>query len=435
MGHISSNGHEHRFLQKRLDQKVQGAPDSPTLMKILEILFSPEDARLAGRLPHNFTLIEMLSANLGIPVDELDGRLTDMARSGLVMDIERNGRRYFTLMPVVVGFFEFTFMRVRPDTPMKELAGLFEQYFYENDHFMKKTLFKGETSLFRTLVREEAIPATDYAEVLDWERASRIISSAPAIAVALCQCRHTARHLGRECESPHETCLTFDYGAEYLIRNGIARAITKDEAMRILATCKEAALAQTADNVQRKALYICNCCGCCCHIMKSLKTFDIHPGIVTSNWISDIDVSKCKGCGLCAKACPVGAIKIEEKTEGQKNKWAVRSESFCLGCGVCSTVCKTGATTMKARPQRVVVPETVFEQRIAMAIERGKLADLIFDDPERLSHRALGKIIGALEKLPPFKAAMAVESVKSACLAAVVKQAKKHVPEVTNIVS
>jgi hypothetical protein len=83
----------------------------------------------------------------------------------------------------------------------------------------------------------------------------------------------------------------------------------------------------------------------------------------------------------------------------------------------------------------VVVPETVFEQRIAMAIERGKLADLIFDDPERLSHRALGKIVGALEKLPSFKAAMAAETVKSACLAAVAKQAKKRVPDVTNIIA
>ena len=53
---------------------------------------------------------------------------------------------------------------------------------------------------------------------------------------------------------------------------------------------------------------------------------------------------------------------------------------------------------MKSRSQRVLVPENLFDQRVMMAIERGKLADLIFDDPGKLSHRALGRVLGALEK-------------------------------------
>jgi ferredoxin len=112
--------------------------------------------------------------------------------------------------------------------------------------------------------------------------------------------------------------------------------------------------------------------------------------------------------------------------EGDKKKmWATGNKEACLGCGVCSTVCKTGASTMKSRPQRVIVPENIFEQRISMALERGKLADLLFDNPERLSQRALGKVIGALEKTAPFKAAMARESLKSSFLDALVKGARK----------
>ena len=140
----------------------------------------------------------------------------------------------------------------------------------------------------------------------------------------------------------------------------------------------------------------------------------------------DVDISKCKGCGECAKACPIDAINMEKIQEGDKKKmWAVGNEEVCLGCGVCSTVCKTGASTMKSRSQRVLVPETVFDQRIAMALERGKLADLLFDNPEKMSQRALGKVIGVLEKTAPFKAAMAKETLKSSFLDALVKGARK----------
>jgi ferredoxin len=427
MGHMTGSEHNYRLLQRRLAEKVQGAPDSPTLMKILSILFSPEDAELAGKLPHNFTSVDTLSKNLRLPKEELDAKLTDMAKRGLVFDIENNGQRYFTLLPVVIGFFEMTFMRLRPDMPMKELAGLFEEYFIEYDHQFPKAQLEGRTTLFRSLVREEAIPQDSFTEVLDWERASHIVKTSSASAVGICQCHHTALHMGHACEKPQEVCLTFNFAADGLIRNGIARSITKEEAMRILARSKEAGLAQTGDNVQNKVTFICNCCGCCCHVMKGIKAVDARPAIITSNFIMEVDHSKCKGCGMCAKACPIGAVSIDSKTVGARvTKRAVRDEQVCLGCGVCTTVCKNGAASMKSRPQRTLVPETVFDQRVMMAIERGKLANLLFDDPGRLSHRALSRILGALERSAPVKALMATQTLNSSFLKTIVKGAKRQ---------
>lgn len=88
---------------------------------------------------------------------------------------------------------------------------------------------------------------------------------------------------------------------------------------------------------------------------------------------------------------------------------------------------------MKPRAQRILAPETIFDQRVAMAIERGKLVNLLFDDPEKLSHRALGRLISVVEKSSPFKAAMASESIKSSFLNLLVKGAKRKTGNLTDL--
>jgi len=402
-------------------------------MKILRILFSPEEAELARRIPSQPTSLDALSRKLDIPGDELGGKMTEMAQRGVVIDFEHNGQRYFVLPPVVIGFFEFTFMRSRDDLPMGELARLFEEYMREDDRFAR-SVFRGQTQIGRSLVREDALPEGDHTEILDWERASYIVRSARAAGVSICPCRHKATHLGEACDRQQENCLSFNYAAEAMVRIGVARPITIEEAMRILEESKEAGLAQTGDNVQRKVAYICNCCGCCCGMVQAIKTFDIRNAIVTSNWISEVDISTCKGCGKCATVCPVEAIGIAQEGEGEKKrKWAVCDNALCLGCGVCYSACKFGGITLKSRAQRVLTPETIFDRIVSMAMERGMLANLLFDEPDRLSHRALGRIVGVLEKSPPFKAAMAIEPLRSAFLTSIVKGAKRRSGEMGEV--
>ena len=430
MGHTVNADREYRLLQQRLDRYVTGAPDSPTLMKILRLLFSPEEAELARQIPGRPTPLSVLSAKLGIPGDELAEKMTEMARRGVIFDLEHGGEHYFSLPPVVIGFFEFTFMRAREELPMAELAGLFDEYMTEDDRFAR-AVFQGETQVGRSLVREEALPEDGPTEVLDFERASRVVGSASAIGVSLCVCRHKASHLGKACQRPQRCCLSLNYSAEAMIRMGNAEPVSADEAMRILADCKEAGLAQTGDNVRRKVAYLCNCCGCCCGMIEAIKRFDIRGAIASSNWIMEVDPSRCKGCGKCAAACPVGAIAIAERSEGQRTrKGAVCDQTLCLGCAVCYSACKSGGVAMKPRQSRVFTPETLFDRVAAMAIERGKLAETLFEDPQKLSHRALGRLVGVLEKSPVFKAAMAIRPLRSAFLRGVVREAKRSLGEI-----
>ncbi|NQT61470.1 MAG: 4Fe-4S dicluster domain-containing protein [Candidatus Marinimicrobia bacterium] len=416
MGHIVTEHRDYRLLQQRFDRHITGAPASPTFTKILELLFTPDEARLVRRFPTIPTRTSKLAEKLKMDEEKLNDLIQDLAHRGLVVDIERKGHRYVALPPVVIGFFEYTFMRSRPDAPMAEIAQLFEKYMLENDRF-SRAVFEGQTQVGRSLPREESLPQGDHIEILDYDRASHVVKNASSHAVSLCACRHKAEHLGKACDHEQSNCLSFGGAADVLVHNGLAQHISESESMRLLELSKEAGLAQTGDNVQNDLSYICNCCGCCCGMMEAIKTFDMNNAIVSSSWILDINGETCTGCAKCESACPVDAIEmVKYEKDGRKKQKATRDEEVCLGCGVCPTYCTSGSATMKARPQRIYTPESSFDKYAAMAIERGKLSDLIFYDYDGFSHRTLGRVLSVLEKTSPVKALMAIEPLKSTFL-------------------
>jgi len=60
---------------------------------------------------------------------------------------------------------------------------------------------------------------------------------------------------------------------------------------------------------------------------------------------------------------------------------------------------------------------------VVMAIERGKLQNLIFDNQALWSHRAMAAILGVILRLPPLKQAMASKQMKSHYLEYVISRA------------
>ena len=417
MAHLSNPEREYRLLQERLDLDLNGAPASPAFTKILKLLFSPDEAAFARRLPAMPQSLSSLHNRFSLPQGELEKKLTELAHRGLVVDIEMAGERFFTLAPVVIGFFEFTYMRKGADLPWKELSALFDEYMAQDDRFMRG-VFAGETQAERALVHEEALPRDlgEHIEICDWERASAIIKSKKIVAVSTCACRHKALHLDKACQNELDNCLSFDLAAKILLRNGLAKEISVDEGLDVLQRAKESGLCQNADNVKEDVNFICNCCRCCCGFVHAVRHFDLKGAIVSSNWLARVVEEKCVGCKKCELACPVEAIVVTDKK--------AQVSDHCIGCGVCFSPCKFEAIKMEPRRRRVFTPETMFDKLILQAIERGKLSDLLFSDMEKWSHRALGRIARLIEHSPPTKALLAVKPLRSIFLKSMVGLAK-----------
>ena len=417
-GHVVGDEAYHR-LQERLDRMVTGAPDSPALQQILRLLFTPEEAELAARMP-TLCSVRSLAKQVGRDVADLDPVITSMARRGLVVDLEQRGERWVFLAPVVIGFFEYTFMRVGDDAEGHRLAELFEEYMYgDEERLFAHAVFRGNVQIGRSLVREEWIPDSPGVEVLDWERATWVVGSARSVAVSTCPCRNHAELLGKGCGAPKRTCLTLNGAAEAMVRMGLAEPISNDEGLQVLALAKAAGLAQTADNVQQEVSYICNCCRCCCGMMQAVRGAGISEAIVSSNWIAETDLTTCRGCKKCYHRCPADAITmVDNEGRGKRVNWAVIDQDKCLGCGVCVDVCRWEGRYLVPRPRRVFTPETVLDRVIVMAVERGQLGDLLLDTLSAAGPRAVARALQVLERTPAAEALRAIEPLRSAFLKA-----------------
>ncbi len=424
-------------LTQRLNRMPQGAPPSDLLYRILALLFTEKEAGLVARLPVRPVTARRAARRWGMRESDARDVLDGLASRAILLDMDGPSGTLYVLPPPMAGFFEFSMMRVRDDIDQHLLAELFWQYITVEDDFITALFTNGETQLGRAFVNEQALadarrPANgspgkarpDLMEVLDYERASEVIGTAEHMGVGICYCRHKAGHVGKACTAPMNICMTFGGTADSLIRHGYARRVDAAEGMDLLAQAYDSRLVQFGENVQRDVAFMCNCCGCCCEAMIAQRRFGALDPVHTTNYLPHVDAAACNGCAKCVDACPVEAMTLVSANDPAKprRRRAELAADICLGCGVCTRVCPTSGLWLEPRPKRVITPVDTLHRTVLMAIERGNLPGLIFENQALLSHRAMAAILGVILRLPPTKQILATEQMRSRYLAGILER-------------
>ncbi|MCK4786354.1 MAG: 4Fe-4S binding protein, partial [Desulfobacteraceae bacterium] len=173
-----------------------------------------------------------------------------------------------------------------------------------------------------------------------------VIQQATVFAVCHCSCRMVARLRGMSCEHPTEVCMKFDEVAQYVIDRKLGREITREKAREIIRQSEEAGLVHFVDNAIGDIKHNCNCCGCACWNVGSIKRRKIPRDMLMATYfIRETDEEECTGCGECVEACPVDAIQMEDNIP-------MVDEDWCIGCGVCVAKCPAEAAKLKLRPDK-----------------------------------------------------------------------------------
>ena len=348
----------YRKLAQRLDAIPNGFPatESGVELRLLAKIFTPEEAALAAVMRLTREPAANIAARAGVEPDAAYRTLKGMARKGLIRAQRGESQLVFGLMPFVVGIYEEQLPRMDA-----ELAALFEQYYQETQG---GAIIRDAPPVHRVIPVEEAIPFD--LEIFPYERASELLEGAKAWGVRDCICRVQQRLVGKGCDHPVENCLLFAPIEGAFDHSKATRAITKEEALRILREAEEAGLVHSTANHRDPHFYICNCCTCCCGILRGVAEFGIPTAIARSDFHAVVDAEVCAGCGDCMERCQFGALSVPEEV-------CVVDYARCVGCGLCATVCPTSALHLERRPEGEVPPPPadIKEWAVQRAQERG----------------------------------------------------------------
>lgn len=343
-------------LREFLDRMPGSYPstESGVELKILEKLFTPEQAELTMNLTPMPEAPASIAERLGVDEAEAAGKLEPMAKEGLILRLRAGDQALYAAVSFVVGIYEFHL-----NTIDRELSELLEEYFPH----IAESWATVKTQQLRVVPIDSSIG--DDRTVSTYDKVRELVKEKYLISVGPCICQKEAKLMDKSCDRPEERCIQFDTAAQYFIENEMSREIGREELDGLLKKGEENNLVICSTNA-KEIVSICMCCECCCNFLKMLKTYERPADHTQSPFRAYIDPELCVECGTCEESCQIEAIKEGDEV------YTV-DETRCIGCGLCVPTCPEEAISLVKTDYDPQLPENIIDMNIKLAQERGVL--------------------------------------------------------------
>jgi electron transport complex protein RnfB len=319
-------------LRDMLDSMPNGFPATKDGLeiRILKKIFAPEEAEIATRLKMKYETADAVALRTGMDAPYLKTMLPKMANQGQIFGVTIGDAKIYKLIPFVFGIYEWQLPRLD-----RELAELVELYF---EREFGEAFHGHGPSIGKVVPVEAEIPHGSAVE--PYESLTALINSAKSWAVADCICKKEKELLGHRCGKPMEVCIGIAPLENFFDTFFWGRPISKDEALAVLKEAEDAGLVHMTTNQKQGQIFICNCCGCCCGVLRGINEMGKLHAMAHSNYRAVVDADACTGCGVCLDRCQVRAIDM--------NGVASVNER-CIGCGLCVSACPAESVKLARR--------------------------------------------------------------------------------------
>ncbi|CDF58596.1 FAD-dependent oxidoreductase [Thermobrachium celere] len=297
--------------------KNEITPNDPEY-KILEPIVTEEMAEVAlyleFRKPQS---AEEISKKCGKSLEETERLLWELAKVGAAFVNKIDGVDKFWHEVWVPGHMEMIVNNRENAKKYPQLGRAFDEYGKKKGPIAAGNVPIGLGPM-RVIPIEKAIQGE--TRRASFEEISKYLNENTIFSVSDCSCRTAREAMGEGCgHLKEDMCIQLGHAAEYYIRTGRGRQITREEAFEIIKRAEENGLMHCIPNTDGpgKTHAICNCCGCGCFAVRIANMF-VNPDMVRSNYVAQVDKDKCVACGECVENCPTNALKLGQKLCSKK---------------------------------------------------------------------------------------------------------------------